>query len=134
MNKTQVLKSLVLRQPKENLKRLHPVAQQKREQYSQVPEPLQYKTREESPFRVLRSQNGNLPVYKKYFARSEVPRTVVRHIEGDVNEFIKELRKVCSNADVIEKVQDETLDQVGRVEVNGSHTISVRKWLTQIGF
>ncbi|CAD8154161.1 unnamed protein product [Paramecium pentaurelia] len=121
-----ILKSLVLRQPKENLKRLHPVAQQKREQYSQTPEPLQYKTREESPFRILRSQNGNLPVYKKYFVRSEVPRTVIRHIEGDVNEFIKELRKVCSNADVIEKV--------GRVEVNGSHTISVRKWLTQLGF
>ncbi|CAD8072416.1 unnamed protein product [Paramecium sonneborni] len=126
MNKSQVLKQLVLRQPKENLKRLHPVAQQKREQYSQTPEALQYKTREESPFRVLRSQNGNLPVYKKYFVRSEVPRTVIRHIEGDVNEFVKELRKVCSNADVYEKV--------GRVEINGSHTMSVRKWLTQLGF
>mgnify|MGYP001808011453 CR=1 FL=1 len=43
-------------------------------------------------------------MYKKYFVRSEVPRTVIRHIEGDVNEFVKELRKVCSNADVYEKV------------------------------
>lgn len=52
----------------------------------------------------MRSYNGNLPVYKKYFERSEVPRTVIRHIEGDVEEFVKELKKVCSNADVIEKV------------------------------
>lgn len=40
-----------------------------------------------------------------------------------------ELKKVCSNADIIEKVITIVINQVGRVEINGSHTMSVRKWL-----
>jgi large subunit ribosomal protein L49 len=35
---------------------------------------------------------------------SPVPRTVIRHIEGDVGEFKNELSKVVSNAPIIEKV------------------------------
>ena len=40
--------------------------------------------------------------------------------------FTNELRKVCSNADVHQKI--------GRVEVSGSHIESVRKWLLGLGF
>lgn len=78
------------------------------------------------PFKVLRSLNGNLPVYRRYFNGREFPHTVIRHVEGDVNQFVSELRKVCSNATVKEKV--------GRIEVQGSHLMSVTKWLDSLGF
>jgi large subunit ribosomal protein L49 len=51
---------------------------------------------------------------------------VIRHVEGDIATFKSELSKVVSNARIIEKV--------GRVEVQGSHTMSVNKWLRGLGF
>lgn len=44
-------------------------------------------------------------------------RTIIRLVEGDVDQFCSELSKVVSNAEVIKKV--------GRVEVKGLHKDSV---------
>ena len=52
--------------------------------------------------------------------------TEVRRIEGDIDEFVKELRKVCSNAEVNIKV--------GKVQVTGMHKRSVQNWLYRLGF
>ncbi|KAM3134138.1 hypothetical protein pb186bvf_013759 [Paramecium bursaria] len=124
--KKQIINQLIGRKPLERYWKLAPQAQLKRAQYSKSPEPLVYKKDQEIPFKIFRSENGNLPIYRKYFSGRENPRTVIRKIEGDIDAFTNELRKVCSNADVHQKI--------GRVEVSGSHIESVRKWLLGLGF
>jgi hypothetical protein len=91
MNKNQVLKLMLLRQPKLKQAKLHPKALAKRIQYSQPLEPLAFKlqdvqnltaadmfyphskhrfkplgVKQDLPFAVYRSTNGNLPVYRDY--------------------------------------------------------------------
>ena len=52
--------------------------------------------------------------------------TVVRKLTGDIDEFRSELTKVCSNATVY--------DKVGRLEVKGIHSQSIKTWLAKLGF
>ena len=69
---------------------------------------------------------GNLPVYKKYRNKRLKSRTIIRHVVGDVDSFVKELTKVVSNSPIVVKV--------GTIEVSGLHTESINLWLTRLGF
>mmetsp|Transcript_19854 Transcript_19854/g.41763 ORF Transcript_19854/g.41763 Transcript_19854/m.41763 type:complete len:175 (-) Transcript_19854:75-599(-) len=78
------------------------------------------------PFRVQRTATGQfLPVYTDIKnARSRVV-TVVRNIDGDIQEMQRELSIVCGAA----------VDQrAGRLEVAGRHTQNIRDWLVGLGF
>lgn len=56
------------------------------------------------PFNISRTFNNNLPVYIDYKNKRNIKRTIIRKIEGDVNAFANEVRKVVSNAEVRVKV------------------------------
>lgn len=81
---------------------------------------------EQLPFRIRRTKNNNLPVYRDYKYKRAKKMTEIRSIEGDVDAFVKELRKVCSNAAVSVKV--------GKVQVTGIHKRNVVSWLYRLGF
>lgn len=58
--------------------------------------------------------------------KRNIKRTIIRNIEGDIDEFCNELSKVVSNADIIPKV--------GSVVIKGLHKDSVNLWLAKLGF
>ena len=143
MNKTQIIKDMILRPPHQQWKALHPIAKKIQNKMTQTPEPLKYKLHDIAnekaienlkplgdvellPFSITRSHLGNLPVYRKYRNGRHMKRTVIRHIVGDINAFKEELSKVVSNSEIIEKV--------GRIEVKGLHKDTVSLWLAKLGF
>eukprot|EP00357_Protocruzia_adherens_P035586 CAMPEP_0115013180 /NCGR_PEP_ID=MMETSP0216-20121206/25237_1 /TAXON_ID=223996 /ORGANISM="Protocruzia adherens, Strain Boccale" /LENGTH=132 /DNA_ID=CAMNT_0002382495 /DNA_START=38 /DNA_END=436 /DNA_ORIENTATION=- len=121
---------------------LHPAGKKLQNQLSSPLPPLKYSLQElpspdttmntplggtdHLPFQVDRTHTGNLPVYSDF--RNDYTRklTIVRKLTGDMEEFKKEISKVCSNAPVTEKV--------GRIEVKGVHTGAVKLWLRRLGF
>ena len=79
-----------------------------------------------SCFQVRRTARGrSLPVYTDYRnARSRV-LTIVRNIDGDINEMQREMSKLCATP---------VVQRAGRLEVSGRHTTAVRNWLAGLGF
>ena len=87
-------------------------------------EPLGLK--QDIPFRVERTNFGNLPVYSDYRNNGMRKLTVIRRVYGDIDEFVEEIKKITSNSEVYEKT--------ARVEVKGIHTQKVTLWLRRLGF
>ena len=83
-------------------------------------------TLQELPFGIERTFKGNLPVFTDCRSGGNRQLTVVRKINGDVDKLKVELAKVCSNAEIVEKV--------GRLEISGRHSAKVKLWLTRLGF
>ena len=66
-----------------------------------------------------------MPVYADYKnARSRVV-TVVRNVDGDLDEMGREMAIVCGV---------EVTQRAGRLEAQGHHTKGVREWLVGLGF
>lgn len=123
---------MIVREPVNKEKNLHPHVKERWEQQTQAPEPLTFKLHEMSalqkdlgdrdflatsfrpsstplgpletlPFQVDRTFKGNLPVYTDQKASGNKQSTVVRKIYGDVDAFKMELAKVVSNSPIEEK-------------------------------
>lgn len=141
--KKLVIQQMILRAP-HVAKKVFPTVKAIQNRMTQEPVPLEFKLQEipiietpESamnplglnqslPFSVNRTHTGNLPVYRKYNHNHTMKRTIIRHIEGDVDKFSEELSKIVSNSQIHVKV--------GRVEINGLHKQSVDLWLRRLGF
>ena len=76
------------------------------------------------PFSVIRTVNGELPVYKIYRNNGKVVNSVIKHVRGDVNEFRKAVANVCESPVKL---------HMGSVEVRGIHTWKVKEYLESIG-
>jgi large subunit ribosomal protein L49 len=57
-------------------------------------------TKEDLPFHVSRTASYNLPVYIAYKHKRTSKNTVIKKVSGDVEELMRELRKVCSNHEI----------------------------------
>jgi len=144
--KEEYMKSFIVRQPTGKLDKLHPAAKRIYNQMIQEPQALKFKLQnipenqsnyywdiikpiggtEQLPFKIIRTHTDNLPVYMIYKNGRAIQETVIRHIQGDVEEFKNELKKVVSNAVVINKV--------GKVIIKGKHTEKIKFWLRRLGF
>ncbi len=144
--KEEYLKTFIVRQPLGKLENLHPRAKKVFNRMIQQPQPLTYKLKEISeketnshyeisnplggteylPFKIQRTHTNNLPVYVDYKSNRSIKETVIRHIEGDVEEFKRELTKVVSNSKVVNKI--------GKVTVTGLHAEKIKLWLRRLGF
>mmetsp|Transcript_29634 Transcript_29634/g.83555 ORF Transcript_29634/g.83555 Transcript_29634/m.83555 type:complete len:195 (-) Transcript_29634:6-590(-) len=76
------------------------------------------------PWKVLRSHNGNLPVYTETRKHGLEVTTTVRHFFGDIDHMRKELMRVCESPVRVRK---------GSFEIKGLHTWKVKEWLGALG-
>lgn len=76
------------------------------------------------PYTILRTANGELPVYKVYKAQGKIVNTVVKHVRGDIDSLRKDLAKVCESPVKL---------HMGSVEIRGIHTWKVKEYLESIG-
>eukprot|EP00927_Polykrikos_kofoidii_P047146 TRINITY_DN41230_c0_g2_i1.p1 TRINITY_DN41230_c0_g2~~TRINITY_DN41230_c0_g2_i1.p1 ORF type:complete len:239 (-),score=33.44 TRINITY_DN41230_c0_g2_i1:83-799(-) len=76
-------------------------------------------------FKVLRTHNGNLPVYEKYKRHGTEASTIVRHVFGDQDAMRRELMMICEAPVRIRS---------GQFEVRGMHVWKVKEWLVSLGF
>jgi large subunit ribosomal protein L49 len=79
---------------------------------------------EKLSFTVLRTVNGELPVYKVYKGNGKIVNTVVKNIRGDLDAIRKELAMVCESPVKL---------HMGSVEIRGIHTWKVKEYLESIG-
>lgn len=82
-------------------------------------------------FAVVRSQNGNLPVYTDLRNGGTNKRTILRKYTGDVNALRSALRVELKQQTGKEL---EVFMYHGRMEVRGHHQELLRNWLTRLGF
>ena len=75
-------------------------------------------------YTVLRTINGELPVYKVYKGEGKIVNTVVKHIRGDMDSLRKDLAQVCESPVKI---------HMGSLEVRGIHTWKVKEYFESIG-
>jgi|LauGreDrversion4_2_1035121.scaffolds.fasta_scaffold39073_7 large subunit ribosomal protein L49 len=75
-------------------------------------------------FSVLRTSNGQFPVYKVYKNNGKIVNTVVKHVRGDLNECRKALANICESPVKI---------HMGSLEVRGIHTWKVKEFLESVG-
>ncbi len=142
----ETFKRFIVRQPLAKLDNLHPKAKRKFNKIITPPEPLTYKLQEISekdansqyeysnplggtsliPFHVARTHTNNLPVYSLYRNARSSQETVIRHIQGDIEEFKREISKIVSNCAVKHKT--------GKVIITGLHAEKVKLWLRRLGF
>ena len=79
------------------------------------------------PFTVTRTTIGQqVPVYTDYKNGRSRKLTVIRHVSGNVDALVEELRRVTGGAEVIARL--------GRVEIEGDRAKEVKTWLMAIGF
>mmetsp|Transcript_64828 Transcript_64828/g.193182 ORF Transcript_64828/g.193182 Transcript_64828/m.193182 type:complete len:224 (-) Transcript_64828:100-771(-) len=76
------------------------------------------------PWKVLRTHNGNLPVYLRVSYQGAVVTTMVSHFFGDVEHMRKELMKVC---------EAPVRLRASRFEIRGLHTWKIKEWLVSLG-
>lgn len=75
-------------------------------------------------WKVLRSHNGEIPVYTRYRHGGTEITTLVRHFFGDIECMRKELSQVCEAPVRI---------RAGKLEVRGLHKWKIKEWLTSLG-
>ncbi|CAE7796009.1 unnamed protein product [Symbiodinium sp. CCMP2592] len=85
-------------------------------------EPIE-KDQPTKPWKVLRSHNGNLPVYTRYHKAGSEVLTVVHHFFGDIEAMRKELMQVCEAPVRI---------RAGHFEVRGLHVWKIKEWLVKL--
>jgi len=140
------IKKFMVRKPVMKLNRMHPVAKKIYNKMLQEPEPLKYSlqdipTKEKEyyweiskplgntdnvPFMIARTHTNNLPVYADYNHDRSVKKTIIRHVEGDIDEFRRELSKIVSNAHITTKT--------GKILISGLHAEKIKLWLRKLGF
>jgi len=76
------------------------------------------------PYSVLRSANGELPVYKVFKGNGRIVNTVVKHVRGDMDVLRKDLAYVCESPVKL---------HMGSVEVRGIHTWKIKEYLESVG-
>jgi large subunit ribosomal protein L49 len=75
-------------------------------------------------FTVMRTANGQFPVYKVYKNNGKIVNTVVKHVRGDLNECRKVLANVCESPVKV---------HMGSLEIRGIHTWKVKEFLESVG-
>ncbi len=75
-------------------------------------------------YTVLRTVNGELPVYKVYKGDGKIVNTVVKHVRGDIDALRKDLATVC---------ESPVKMHMGSLEIRGIHTWKVKEYLESIG-
>ena len=137
-----MVEKMMVRKPLDRPHRLHINAKKRYNKLTQAPLPLKYKLQElpepdtsldtplgvspDVPFKVERTNFGNLPVYTDYKNSGMRKITIIRRLYGDIDEFKTELAKICGNQEIYEKI--------GKVEVKGIHVEKVNLWLRRLGF
>lgn len=76
-------------------------------------------------FRVLRSANGNLPIYTDIRNGGTRITTVLRKYAGDAEALAEELKSVTGKTVHLYH---------GRMEVKGRHRLLMTEWLEKLGF
>jgi len=76
------------------------------------------------PWKVLRSHNGNLPIYLRFKRGGSEVSTLLLHFFGDIEHMRKELARVCESPVRVRS---------GKFEVRGMHTWKIKEWLTSLG-
>mmetsp|Transcript_123334 Transcript_123334/g.217401 ORF Transcript_123334/g.217401 Transcript_123334/m.217401 type:complete len:128 (-) Transcript_123334:16-399(-) len=76
------------------------------------------------PWKVLRTHNGNLPVYDRFRRHGAIVTTYVRHFYGDAEHMRKELMMLCESPVRLRS---------GCFEVRGLHTWKIKEWLVSLG-
>eukprot|EP00931_Biecheleriopsis_adriatica_P112802 TRINITY_DN87576_c0_g1_i1.p1 TRINITY_DN87576_c0_g1~~TRINITY_DN87576_c0_g1_i1.p1 ORF type:complete len:194 (-),score=20.70 TRINITY_DN87576_c0_g1_i1:16-597(-) len=76
------------------------------------------------PWKVLRSHNGNIPVYTRYRGGGTEITTLVRHFFGDAEAMRKDLMQVC---------EAPVRLRAGKLEVRGLHKWKIKEWLMSLG-
>eukprot|EP00029_Vermamoeba_vermiformis_P000071 TRINITY_DN10076_c0_g1_i1.p1 TRINITY_DN10076_c0_g1~~TRINITY_DN10076_c0_g1_i1.p1 ORF type:complete len:142 (-),score=27.69 TRINITY_DN10076_c0_g1_i1:85-510(-) len=77
------------------------------------------------PFKVERTNTGQLPVYSDIRNGRTNILTIVRRVTGDLNEMKAEVEKLTGSL-----VQIKT----GKLEIKGPHTKKVKLWLRHLGY
>mmetsp|Transcript_63802 Transcript_63802/g.103347 ORF Transcript_63802/g.103347 Transcript_63802/m.103347 type:complete len:202 (+) Transcript_63802:39-644(+) len=80
--------------------------------------------RQPPPWKILRSHNGNIPVYTRYRHGGTEVTTLVRHFFGDVENMRKQLMQVC---------ESPVRMRAGKLEVRGLHKWKIKEWLMSLG-
>merc|ERR1712196_212114 len=75
-------------------------------------------------WKVLRTHNGNLPVYTRIRYGGLEVTTLVQHFFGDVETMRKELMNVCESPVRV---------RAGKLEVRGLHSWKIKEWLVSLG-
>eukprot|EP00928_Gymnodinium_smaydae_P044072 TRINITY_DN29425_c0_g2_i1.p2 TRINITY_DN29425_c0_g2~~TRINITY_DN29425_c0_g2_i1.p2 ORF type:complete len:229 (+),score=42.87 TRINITY_DN29425_c0_g2_i1:56-688(+) len=76
------------------------------------------------PWKVLRTQNGNLPVYEQFRKHGTEVTTYIKHFYGDVETMRKDLNRVC---------EAPVRVRAGALEVRGLHSWKIKEWLVSLG-
>lgn len=76
------------------------------------------------PYAVIRSINGELPVYKVFKGNGKIVNTVVKHVRGDMDTFRKDISRICESPVKV---------HMGSIEVRGIHTWKIKEYLESIG-
>ena len=77
------------------------------------------------PFRVHRTNVGNIPVYSDTRSGGSKVVTIVRKYGGDVHALIRAVQHLCKS---------DVQHFHGRIEVKGRHTQKLKNWLIELGF
>lgn len=75
-------------------------------------------------YTILRTVNGELPVYKVFKGNGRIVNTVVKHVRGDMDALRKDLAQVCESPVKV---------HMGSVEIRGIHTWKVKEYFESIG-
>jgi len=79
---------------------------------------------ERLPFSVLRTVNGELPVYKVYKGNGKIVNTVVKNVRGDMESMRKQLSLISESPVKI---------HMGSLEIRGIHSWKVKEYFESIG-
>uniref|UniRef100_A0A7S0ZPD5 Large ribosomal subunit protein mL49 n=1 Tax=Noctiluca scintillans TaxID=2966 RepID=A0A7S0ZPD5_NOCSC len=75
-------------------------------------------------WKVMRTQNGNLPVYSVYTRQGTEVTTYVKHFYGEVEVFRRELMNICESPVRV---------RAGAFQIRGLHTWKVQEYLMSMG-
>jgi len=74
---------------------------------------------------IQRTASRELPVYPNF--RGDKVFTVVRRYQGNSEDLKQALQAVVG-------LEVDIQQRVGRIDVHGSHTVAIKKWLEGLGF
>ncbi len=79
---------------------------------------------ENLPYSVVKTVNGEYPVFKEYRNRGLEVNTVVRHVAGNIFELQKDLSLLC---------ETQTRVLRGKIVVRGVHTWKIKEYFESVG-
>jgi len=78
-------------------------------------------------FHIQRTKNKTFPVYTDFKNGRQIVQTILRKYTGNVQDLKMELQYLLGP-------ETKITEKVGRIEIQGKHTIALKKWLEDMGF